>query len=72
VGATEYVRRQLIKLRDQGGAVLLVSEDLDELFMVCDRIAVMFEGHFMGEVDPESCTVEEIGLMMAGSVRQEA
>lgn len=72
VGATEYVRKQIIKLRDKGGAVLLVSEDLDELFMVCDRIAVMFEGHFMGEITPDSCTVEEIGLMMAGSVAQEA
>ena len=67
VGATEYVRKQIIKLRDKGGAVLLVSEDLDELFMVCDRIAVMFDGRFMGEVTPDSCTVEEIGLMMAGS-----
>ena len=72
VGATEYVRKQIIELRDKGGAVLLVSEDLDELFMVCDRIAVMFEGHFMGEVTPDSCTIEEIGLMMAGSVAQEA
>ncbi len=67
VGATEYVRKQIIELRDKGGAVLLVSEDLDELFMVCDRIAVMFGGQFMGQVTPESCTVEEIGLMMAGS-----
>jgi simple sugar transport system ATP-binding protein len=68
VGATEYVRKQIIELRDNGGAVLLVSEDLDELFMVCDRIAVMFDGHFMGVVSPDACTIEEIGLMMAGSV----
>lgn len=72
VGATEYVRKQIIELRDKGGAVLLVSEDLDELFMVCDRIAVMFEGRFMGQVTPDSCTIEEIGLMMAGSTLQEA
>ena len=72
VGATEYVRKQIIELRDKGGAVLLISEDLDELFMVCDRIAVMFEGRFMGQVTPESCTVEEIGLMMAGSTTGEA
>jgi len=72
VGATEYVRKQIIALRDNGGAVLLVSEDLDELFMVCDRIAVMFNGSFMGEVKPDSCTIEEIGLMMAGSTGQEA
>ena len=68
VGATEYIRKQLISLRDTGGAVLLVSEDLDELFMVCDRIAVMYEGRFMGEVTPANCTIEQIGLMMAGSV----
>ena len=72
VGATEYVRKQIIELRDKGGAVLLVSEDLDELFMVCDRIAVMFAGHFMGEVTPDSCTIEQIGLMMAGSTGSEA
>ncbi|MCG8454522.1 MAG: ABC transporter ATP-binding protein [Spirochaetales bacterium] len=71
VGATEYVRKQIIELRDQGGAVLLVSEDLDELFMVCDRIAVMFEGRFMGEVIPQDCSIEEIGLMMAGSTPTE-
>jgi general nucleoside transport system ATP-binding protein len=71
VGATEYVRKQIIELRDRGGAVLLVSEDLDELFMVCDRIAVMFEGRFMGHVTPDSCTIEEIGLMMAGSTSGE-
>jgi simple sugar transport system ATP-binding protein len=72
VGATEYVRMQIIGLRDHGGAVLLVSEDLDELFMMCDRIAVMFDGRFMGEVVPGSCTIEEIGLMMAGSAQREA
>ena len=68
VGATEYVRKQIIALRDKGGAVLLVSEDLDELFMVCDRIAVMFSGSFMGELTPDTWTIEKIGLMMAGSV----
>jgi len=72
VGATEYVRKQMIKLRDGGGAVLLISEDLDELFMICDRIAVMFEGRFMGQVTPESCSIEEVGLMMAGSGTGEA
>ncbi|OQX28903.1 MAG: heme ABC transporter ATP-binding protein [Spirochaeta sp. LUC14_002_19_P3] len=67
VGAAEYVRKQIIALRDKGGSVLLVSEDLDELFMVCDRIAVMFEGEFMGELTPDTWTIEKIGLMMAGS-----
>lgn len=67
VGAAEYVRKELIKSRDKGGAVLLVSEDLEELFQVCDKIAVMFEGHIMGIVDPANCKVEDIGMMMAGS-----
>ena len=68
VGAAEYIRKELIRCRDEGGAVLLVSEDLEELFQVCDRIAVMFEGRFMGIVDPSNCNVDDIGLMMAGSV----
>ncbi|OQY31964.1 MAG: heme ABC transporter ATP-binding protein [Spirochaetaceae bacterium 4572_59] len=68
VGAAEYIRKELIVCRDKGGAVLLVSEDLEELFQVCDRIAVMFEGRFMGIVDPSNCNVDDIGLMMAGSV----
>ena len=67
VGAAEYIRKELILSRDRGGAVLLVSEDLEELFQVCDRIAVMFEGRFMGIVDPSDCVVDDIGLMMAGS-----
>ncbi len=67
VGAAEYIRKELIRCRDEGGAVLLVSEDLEELFQVCDRIAVMFEGKFMGIVDPSDCVVDDIGLMMAGS-----
>ena len=68
VGAAEYIRKELIACRDKGGAVLLVSEDLEELFQVCDRIAVMFDGRFMGIVNPADCKVDDIGLMMAGSV----
>ncbi len=68
VGAAEYIRTQLIVCRDRGGAVLLVSEDLEELFQVCDKIAVMFEGRFMGIVDPTDCDMDDIGLMMAGSM----
>jgi simple sugar transport system ATP-binding protein len=48
-------------------AVLLVSEDLEEIFELCDRIAVMFEGRFMGIVPAAQASMEEIGLMMAGS-----
>ncbi|QEN09717.1 ABC transporter ATP-binding protein [Oceanispirochaeta crateris] len=68
VGAAEYIRKELIVCRDRGGAVLLVSEDLEELFQVCDRIAVMFEGRFMGIVNPQNCEMDDIGLMMAGAI----
>ena len=67
VGATEYIRTQLLSLREAGAAVLLVSEDLDEIFELCDRTAVMFSGRFMGILEPEKTSLEEIGLLMAGS-----
>ena len=67
VGAAEYIRTQLIQSRDKGGAVLLISEDLEELFMICDRIAVMYAGRFMGIVEPGSCDFEQVGMMMAGA-----
>jgi len=69
VGATEYIRTLLLKQRKEGAAVLLVSEDLEEIMSLSDRIAVMFEGRFMGIVPAESAEVEEIGLMMAGAKR---
>ncbi|MBF0467915.1 MAG: ABC transporter ATP-binding protein [Desulfamplus sp.] len=70
VGATEYLREQLLTRRREGGAVLLFSEDLDEIFELCDRIAVMFQGEFTGILDSsESEKLADIGLMMAGSVR---
>ena len=47
-------------------AVLLISEDLDEVMTLADRIAVMYEGEIVGEVDARTATVEEIGLLMAG------
>ncbi|MCS7175118.1 ABC transporter ATP-binding protein [Pseudothermotoga sp.] len=66
VGATEFVHRTLIELRDSGVAILLVSMELDEVLSLADRIAVMYNGQIMGEVLPNSVTIEEIGLMMAG------
>jgi len=69
VGATEYLRKQLLKRRREGGAVLLVSEDLEEIFELCDRIAVMFEGEFMGILNSDDPRLNDIGLMMAGSLR---
>jgi len=69
VGATEYLRNQLLERRREGGAVLLVSEDLDEIFELCDRIAVMFQGEFMGLLNADDERLKDIGLMMAGSLR---
>ena len=67
VGATEYLRNQLLKRRREGGAVLLVSEDLDEIFELCDRIAVIFQGRFMGILESDDPRMADIGLMMAGT-----
>lgn len=67
VSATALTHELLLKQRERGAAVLLVSEDLDELFKLSDRIAVMFAGHVVAVVDAESANLEEIGLMMAGS-----
>ncbi|MFO7715353.1 ABC transporter ATP-binding protein [Desulfosarcina sp.] len=67
VGATEYLRNQLLKRRAEGGAVLLVSEDLDEIFALCDRVAVIFQGKFMGILESDDSRIADIGLMMAGT-----
>jgi ABC-type uncharacterized transport system ATPase subunit len=66
VGATESVRRTLLEQRAQGAAILLISEDLDELLAIGDRIAVMYEGEIMGIVDAADANMEHLGLMMAG------
>ncbi|HSJ87439.1 MAG TPA: ABC transporter ATP-binding protein [Anaerolineales bacterium] len=66
VGAIEGIHRLLIELRDQGTAILLISEELDELFSLADRIAVMYEGQIIGETSPDRTNIDAIGLMMAG------
>lgn len=66
VGASEYVRRRLLDERARGSAIVLISEDLDEVLGLADRIAVMFRGRFTGTVDPNTTTMEEIGLLMGG------
>lgn len=71
VGAIENVHKQLVKERDAGKGVLLVSLELDEVMNVSDRILVMYEGEIVGEFDPKEVTVEELGLYMAGSKRKE-
>ena len=67
VGAIEYIHHQLVQQRDAGKAVLLVSLELEEVMSVPDRILVMYEGELVGELDPKSTTVEELGLYMAGA-----
>ncbi|MBI1881819.1 MAG: ABC transporter ATP-binding protein [Chloroflexi bacterium] len=66
IGATEEVQRFLIAHRNAGGAVLLISEDLDEVMNVSDRIVVMYEGRLLGEFEAATANREEIGLLMGG------
>lgn len=67
VGAIEYIHAQLVKKRDEGHAVLLVSLELDEVMNLSDRILVIHEGEIVGEFTPETTTAREIGLYMAGT-----
>ncbi len=69
VGAIEYIHKQLIELRNQGKAVLLISLELDEVLNVADRIMVIYEGELVAEVDPKTTTENELGLFMSGSKR---
>jgi simple sugar transport system ATP-binding protein len=66
VGAMEYVRGQLLSQRKEGTAILLISEDLDEILALADRIAVIYEGQIMGIVPGDEATPQKLGLMMAG------
>ena len=70
VGAIEYIHSQLIAQRDAGKAVLLVSLELSEVMNLSDRILVMYEGEIVGELDPKTTTVEELGLYMAGAKKE--
>lgn len=70
VGAIEYIHSQLVKERDEGKAVLLISLELDEVMSLSDRILVLYEGEIVGEFDPKKVTVQELGLYMAGAKRQ--
>ncbi len=70
VGAIEAVRTSLLEQRAQGSAILLISEDLEELLTISDRIAVLHGGEVMGIVKPAEIDIEELGLMMAGERRQ--
>ena len=71
IGAVEMIHKQLIRQRDAGKAILLVSLELDEVMELSDRILVMYNGELVGEFRPEEVTVEELGLYMTGALRQE-
>jgi ABC-type uncharacterized transport system ATPase subunit len=66
IGATEYVHQVLLEQRATGTATLLISEDLDEILALSDRIAVIFGGRIMGEMPRVKATPEKLGLLMAG------
>ena len=70
VGAIEHIHSQIVAQRDAGKAVLLVSLELDEVMALSDRILVMYEGEIVGELDPKTTTVEEMGLYMSGAKRE--
>jgi simple sugar transport system ATP-binding protein len=66
IGAAEYIHERLLRQRADGAAILLISEDLDEVMQLSDRIVVLLEGEIMGEVARAEATVNEIGLLMSG------
>jgi len=66
VGSIEFVHETLIKARDKGTGVLLVSVELDEIMSLADRILVLYRGKIIGELDAGTATEEEVGILMAG------
>tara|TARA_B110000285_G_scaffold227275_1_gene288332 strand:- start:5959 stop:7494 length:1536 start_codon:yes stop_codon:yes gene_type:complete len=72
IGAIEFIHQQIVALRDQGKAILLVSVELEEILALSDRIAVMFDGRMMGERRPQDTDEKELGMMMAGMNKGEA
>jgi simple sugar transport system ATP-binding protein len=67
VGAIEGVHRLLMERRNAGAAILLISEELDELLALSDRLAVMYEGRIVGEMPAENADIHTVGMMMAGA-----
>lgn len=66
VGATHFVRSQLLRARDQGTAIILISDDLDEILTLSDRVVVMYEGSMSDPIDRRAADTEHLGLLMAG------
>ncbi len=67
IGAMEYIHKELLDLRDQGKAILLVSADLDEVRSLSDRILVLYEGEIVSESMPDEYTEVQLGLLMTGN-----
>jgi simple sugar transport system ATP-binding protein len=66
VGAAAFIRQQIIDLRDQGCAILVISEELEELFEITDRLAVIAEGRVSPSKKTSETSIEEIGVWMSG------
>ncbi len=67
VGATEYVHQKLVEQKQRGAAILLISEDLDEILVLCDRIFVMYKGAIVGEFSADEIDMNRISLLMTGA-----
>jgi len=72
VGAAQLIRQALIDLRDQGVALLVISEELDELFIISDRLAVLAEGRLSPSVKPADTSIGQIGTWMSGKFGEPA
>jgi general nucleoside transport system ATP-binding protein len=70
VGSIEFIHKQLVRMRDEGAGVLLVSTELDEILSLSDRVAVMFDGHIIDVLPIEQADRETVGLLMAGVHRE--
>ena len=66
VGAAAVIRNALMRLREEGAAIVVVSEEIDEIFEIADRVAVMYRGHLSPAVPKADITVEEVGRWMSG------
>ena len=71
VGAIEGIQKLLLEQRQKGAAILLISEELEELLMLSDRIAVIYEGELVGEMDASEADLNQIGMMMTGTLRRD-
>jgi general nucleoside transport system ATP-binding protein len=71
IGAARFIHEKFLDMRAKGCGIIVIGEDLEELLVLCDRIAVMYEGHIAGTLDSADATVARLGLMMNGAGRAE-